>query len=275
MKSFSLWIAVLILLAPLSPAAQNNHEIIYKKTGTMAISGNLMGFPDSLMQPEPKTGISWLFANDENNLFIFLKANDKRIQNSILMHGITVGINVKGKKKTKSSLIFPVIDQEALMAQMSALRNSGSALASDEFENIQKERLSQFNEIKVDGLKKIDNGDIPLSNQYGIEAKILYDSAGDLLYEMKIPFQYVNLSSSLKHDIAVNIKMNGFDFKNGQRNYSGTAGSGSWNGGRGMGRGGGGFHGRGNGHHITEETHSSGKATTAATDFWIKAPLAQ
>lgn len=226
-------------------------------------------------QPDAKTGISWLLANDENSLFIFLKANDKRIQNSILIHGITIIVNAKGKKKTKSSLTFPVIDQEALMAQMNALRNSDSTLANNEFENIQKERLSQFNEIKVDGLKKIDNGDIPLSNQYGMEAKILYDSAGNLLYEMTIPFQYVNLSSSLKNDIAVNIKMNGFDFKNRQENYSGTAGSGSWNGGRGMGRGGGGFHGRGNWHYTTEGTPPSGKATTGATDFWIKAPLAQ
>lgn len=240
----------------------------------MAIAGNLRSFPDSLMQPDPKTGISWLLANDGNNLFIFLKANDKSIQNRILMHGIAIIVNAKGKRKTKSSLTFPVIDQEALMAQMNALRNSGSTLASDEFENIQKERLSQFNEIKVDGLKKIANGDIPVSNQYGIEAKLLFDSTGELLYEMTIPFQYVNLNSSLKNDIAVNIKINSFDFKNSQGNYSGSAGS--WNGGRGgMGRSGGGFHGRGNWHHTTEETHSSGKATTRATDFWIKAPLAQ
>lgn len=165
-------------------------------------------------------------------------------------------------------------------ANENALRNSSSTLAANEFENMQRERISQFNDIKVSGLKKIDNGDIPLSNQYGIEAKIFYDSARALIYEMKLPFQYTDLSASLKNDIAVQIKINGFNYKNIQGNYSGNTRSGSWRGGRGMGHRGAeagevGFQGGGNRHSDSEGDHSSGSAVRGSTDFWVKAPLAQ
>ncbi|MGH2644243.1 MAG: hypothetical protein ACRDE2_09860, partial [Chitinophagaceae bacterium] len=254
--------------------AQSNHEIIYEKTGSMVISGDLNAFPDSLMHSDQTTGIFWLLANDTNNLFIFLKTNDKRTQDKILLHGITIAVNAKGKKKTSSSLTFPVIDQEALIAQMNALRNSGSTLANNEFENLQKEKISQFNEVKVAGLKKMNNGDISLPDQYGIDAKMLYDSAGNIFYEMKIPFQYVNIDASSKRDIAVNIKINSFDLKGGQSNYTKASGSGSWHGGSGMGRGGGGFHG-GNRRHEMGGNYSSRAITKGPSDFWVKGPLSQ
>ncbi|TAN11840.1 MAG: hypothetical protein EPN37_16545 [Chitinophagaceae bacterium] len=280
MRSKLSLLAALIVLTPSFLVAQNNNEIIFKKTSEMAVSNNFRNFPDSLMQYNKDAGLSWLIANDPGNLYVFLKVSDKRVQHKILMGGITIGLNTRGKKKTKSSVTFPVIDQEAFMAQMNALRNSSSTLAANEFENMQRERISEFNDIKVSGLKKIDNGDIPLSNQYGIEAKIFYDSAGDLIDEVKLPFQYTDLSASLKNDIAVQVKINGFDYKNIQGNYSGNTGSGSWGGERGTGHrgmasGGGGFHGGGNWHRDSEENHSSGSATRGSVDFWIKAPLAQ
>lgn len=276
----TVYTVLIILSLPFSVFGQSQPGIISTKVPRFNLDNANVNLPDSLMRHNEKTGLFYLLENDSSRLYVFIKATDKITENKIMMRGITVAINSKGKRKTKTSLSFPYLDKDVLQTQMTELRMATSELQREEILKSREEMIHRYNQIKVMGLNKIKNGLISVDNQYGIQAKIWRDSAGDLMEEMGIPFQYVGIMFGKKDEIAVNIALTGFSWNGDAGSGGGGMHSGSWDGGgRAMyGRGGmrnGGFHQGERGQPTGSYRNSSSPERERSSDFWIIGPLAK
>jgi hypothetical protein len=267
--------AVFAILFLGGSAFAQSEMLLESAPSTLKIDGKLNEIADSLKNYDKTTKVYYTIFNDANNLYVLIKANGRSEQNKILAGGISVSVNPAGKKKEASTITFPLVDRNAMMAQMRNRGNVGgqerpsgqpSAGQGTNWEEMRKRVLSQLKEIKVSGLKDVNSETISIYNTYGIKTGINYNDKNHLIYELAIPLSAVSVNSK-ENVIAINIRLNGIEIP--ESGSSGGFGGGMPSGG---GMGGGGFYGR-------PGTGGFGGADMAAlftpTEFWIKAKLAQ
>lgn len=90
----------------------------------------LQGFDD-------RSQISYQITNDSVNLYLAISTMDERTQINIMRAGITLGVNINGKKQVVSSVSYPEIDGNILFAQHrhSASRQSPDQQNSDDMDS--------------------------------------------------------------------------------------------------------------------------------------------
>lgn len=62
--------------------------------------------------------------------------------------------------------------------------------------------------MKISGFKNISYGDLPIINDYGIEAAMIIKPNKDLIYELYIPLSQLLVDIDLKKQLLYNIKIN-------------------------------------------------------------------
>ena len=75
------------------------------------IDGKLNEWGDSLRYLNEEKKINYTLANNNENLYIAVRLNDRMDQLRVLNAGLTVGIDPKGKKKDSYSITFQLSDQ--------------------------------------------------------------------------------------------------------------------------------------------------------------------
>ena len=256
--------------------AQNVLEIPTSKV-VVKIDGKLTEFSDSLANYDKSTKLYYAFAHDQNNLYVFLKANKQLEESKIMAGGVSVSVNATGKKKAISAITFPIVDHTAMMAEM---RNRGNRNSENTTQKSPEERakermemrrktLTGLKEIKVTGFSDITVESISIYNTYGIKTGINYNDKNALIYELAIPLKLVGLDAANENEFAINIKLNGIEMPENSNGGGGFGGreSGGFIGGGGEGarsNGGGGRSGQGGSDYM---------ALFSPTDFWVKARL--
>ncbi|MBC8054667.1 MAG: hypothetical protein H7Y13_16530 [Sphingobacteriaceae bacterium] len=197
------------------------------------------------------TLLSYTLSNDDKNLYLVMKSADNMNNNKIMMGGITLTINMEGKKKEKEgyTITYPVIARQQRGqggnrsqgggfgggqggGQRTAGLNVDSATAAR-----RKQQLATAKEIKISGFKDITDSLISIYNEYEISAAANFDEKGAFVYELAIPLKSLGLSPNSK-DFAYNIKINGRQFGGGGNVVRVNDGGGGFGGGLGGGRGG-------------------------------------
>lgn len=214
--------------------------------GKITIDGNINDWGDSLRYYNPEKKLNYTLANDQQNLYLAIRFNDRMEQERIMRAGLTWSVNPKGKKKDTYSLTFPVAEQNN--GQMPVLPKPEGDDTPEQHERMnrdemRKARLTQLRNMKVTGFKDIDYDIITTTNSYGFKAALSFDEEGNLIYEAAIPLKFFEADDIAKNEWAFNIKVNGISRPsggNGEGRESGGAGMSSGGGrmGGGMGRGG-------------------------------------
>ncbi|MDA9554795.1 hypothetical protein N9R54_01045 [Pelobium sp.] len=276
LNKYRIAFSIAAFFASSSLFAQSDAQII-KASAQLKIDGKLTEFADSLQNYDKTTHLYYAFANDANNLYVFIKANNRQDQSKIMAGGISVSVNANGKKKAVSTITFPVVDRTAMMAEMRNRGNreerpsgqAGNPTAGRE--EMRKRILGQLKEIKINGLKDLSVESISIYNTYGIKTGINYNDKDALIYELAIPLALVNVND-LNKEIAINVKLNGLQMPESTNNNRGDLGGESYGSGSGrMGAMGGGFYGRPSGSSYGGEV----SPMFTSTEFWVKAKLAQ
>jgi hypothetical protein len=211
--------------------------------GKIIIDGNLNDWSDSLRYYNPDKKLNYTLANDQQNIYLAIKFNDRTEQERIMRAGLTWSVNPKGKKKDAYSLTFPAAEQNGV--QVPALPKPEGDDTPEQHERMnrdemRKARLTQLRNMKVTGFKDIDYDIITTTNSYGFKAALNFDDEGNLTYEASIPLKFFDADDIAKNEWAFNIKINGISRPsggNGEVKDLGGMGGGRRSGG-GMGRGG-------------------------------------
>jgi hypothetical protein len=245
LRKLSLSVSLLFSIAASSFAQSEQHSTnMSSAPGKITIDGNLNDWGDSLRYYNPEKKLNYTLANDQQNLYLAIRFNDRTEQERIMRAGLTWSVNPKGKKKDAYSLTFPVAEQNGV--QIPALPKPEGDDTPEQHERMnrdemRKARLTQLRNMKVTGFKDIDYDIITTTNSYGFKAALNFDEEGNLIYEAAIPLKFFEADDIAKNEWAFNIKVNGISRPSGSnsggRDFGGMGGGGGRMGG-GMGRGG-------------------------------------
>jgi len=249
----------------------------------ITIDGYLNEWGDSLRYYNQDKQLNYALANDQDNLYMAIRINDRSEQIRVLRAGLTLGIDTRGKKKETFTMTFPVGDQspQGMAETAQDLQSGNSDIKQEDHEELMEAKLTKLREIEVTGFKDIESETMTTSNTYGFKVAIDYDKDGNLVYEAAIPLKFFHADDLFKNEWAFNFKINGIT-KPGQDKNSGNhdgmtrGGSGGLGGGGGGGRGrmGGGRGSRmgGGGGNNAPVDHSE---LSKSVDFWEKYYLAK
>jgi uncharacterized membrane protein YgcG len=248
----------------------------------IVIDGDLKDWGDSLRYYNQDKQLNYTLANDQDNLYMAIRVNDRSEQLRILRAGLTLSIDTRGKKKETFTMTFPVGDQSAPVVAEDAMDLQGGRhdVKQEDREELAKAKLTKLRAIKITGFKDIESETMTTSNTYGFKVAIDYDKDGNLVYEAAMPLKFFRADDLSKNEWAFNFKINGIT-RPGQDKYNadhegmtrggGTGGfAGGGRGGR-MGGGRGGRMGGGGGNNPPVDRSELSKSV----DFWEKYYLAK
>jgi len=249
----------------------------------ITIDGYLNEWGDSLRYYNQDKQLNYALANDQDNLYMAIRINDRSEQIRVLRAGLTLGIDTRGKKKETFTMTFPVGDQspQGMAETAQDLQSGNSDIKQEDHEELMKAKLTKLREIEVTGFKDIESETMTTSNTYGFKVAIDYDKDGNLVYEAAIPLKFFHADDLFKNEWAFNFKINsitkpGQDKNSGNHDGMTRGGSGGLGGGGGGGRGrmGGGRGSRmgGGGGNNAPVDHSE---LSKSVDFWEKYYLAK
>jgi YD repeat-containing protein len=241
----------------------------------LVIDGDIKEWGDSLRFYNAEKKMNYSLANDQNNLYMAIRINDRLDQMKILRAGLTFSIDPKGKKKDAFSITFPLTVQGS--TALTAIKENMDETTEQERQDLMREQLTTLRGIKVEGFKDIEGDMITTSNTYGIQTAINYDQNGNLVCETAIPLKFFHVDNPAKNEWAFNFKINGIarprpENANGEQvERPGRRGGGMGD----MGGGRGGRGGRGGGSRVQSLHPPDTGEMGRSEDFWKKFYLAK
>ncbi len=270
------------------------------------VDGNLIEWNDNFQAYNKSTKLFYTLSNDDKYLYLVVKSTDATNNTKIIAGGITLTINTEGKKKEEEgySVMFPVpkVQERGQRGQRGAGGPGGGpggfagaggfgrrVVDSAALLEQRKQTVATSKEIRVSGFKDITDTLISIYNEHSIKAAISYDAKGNYQYETAIPLKLLNLSVDNPKEFAYNVKVNGRQLPNFDRQeFAGNGGGGNLGGGGGGGNfgagGGGGARGAGGGGNARGAGgggNFGGRGgidiaeLTSPSDFWGKYTLAK
>jgi hypothetical protein len=218
----------LLIITSLSASAQklpNKQEIAVRAPVNVKIDGKATEWNDKFQAYNKATEVYYTMANDDNNLYLTVRATNSIIINKIMSGGITLAIDETGKKNDKGapSITFPVLEgggrlsigggnvtSATIEGKMIVDRmESGRAKPNDSVAFAYNKRLGDNAKlIMITGVKGIDTL-ISVYNDTGIKARQLFDSNMAYTYELAIPLKYLGLATATRQKFAYHITLNG------------------------------------------------------------------
>jgi hypothetical protein len=138
-----------------------------------------------------KAKLYYNLSNDNENLYINIKVEDRGIQNRILKEGLTIWINMDSKKAKKMGIRFPIGSQ-----------NQGGHKKADHSENnalpdvSTVNPLSLANTIELIGFTSEEKRHFPSENHDNFRGSVKYDESGILYYKMVMPIERLPVRNS-------------------------------------------------------------------------------
>lgn len=227
------------------------------------------------------TKLAFALANDDQNLYVVIESLDPQTTFSVLRGGITLNINTEGKKKTGINLVFPLMERPPLPKDVDLPKDKLTKIPLEKNGEMPRDFVGMNKTIRVSGFKNISDGDLPIENNFGIQAGMTIKPNRDLIYEISIPLAQLQVDPSIKKPLIYNIKINSpskSSFKRADESEGGgrSGGRGGMSGGHGGGMGGGGkMTGGMGGGRGGQRPPESGGLDSKSSNFWIKFRLAK
>lgn len=254
--------------------------------------GVLNEWPASLRYVAEEMPLAYDITNDGENVYVAVRTTDPATQVNILRAGITLGVNIKGKKKIAAAVTYPQIEGSVLFAQRRRNAQAGdsdngggsrygrpSASARPVPADLYRELRPHMDNAGIKGITGLQDGTINVAQRKtGIAAALELNEGDSLSVEFVIPLAKLGITPAYAKEIAYSITVNEDDGMGNSRGGRGPRLGGvgiglGVGGGVGVGMGGGvgmnigGFGGRG----MSGGGGKNGNANTV----WIKQPLAK
>ncbi|MFT3933758.1 MAG: hypothetical protein QM726_09105 [Chitinophagaceae bacterium] len=150
--------------------------------------------------------------NTGNTLHVYLAVTDPVQQRKIVMNGLEIWIDAKGKKNKKTGILFPIALTDKMPKPQPGLNNGnnrpggfiqGNGVDTNAIHDLEK-NIAQQHEMKLTGFKDELNGLQSTQHPSGI-AVALYFSKDTLIYEAQLPLNTLSETIPLNSRVSVGI----------------------------------------------------------------------
>lgn len=168
------------------------------------------GKPDDWELPlkyyDRESAVSYDVANDNQNIYIIIRATENASQVKIVREGMRLAIDVAGLNNFPVEIFYPlpgVMTLDEHQEQQNKVDDLSESI------NFRKNFLLAQNQMRLIGFNSaVPNGLTNVNNPYGISAAINWDKEGILYYEAVIPF-----STFYKQTISANDTIKPWSFR--------------------------------------------------------------
>jgi hypothetical protein len=141
--------------------------------------------------PAGRTGIYCFISNDNDNVYIDMKVEDRKIQNRILTEGLTIWINMDGREEKKMGIRFPLGSRNQPGRKKSE-HEENSPPRTESMENL----LTMANTIEILGFISEQQRRFPSENRDSFRGSVILDEKGNLYYKLIMPVAKLPLRNS-------------------------------------------------------------------------------
>ena len=194
------------------PKVQTNSLIA---PDNIRIDGRTNEWNDKYQAYNRHTDIYYTISNDNEKIYLVVKATNRAIAGKIISGGITFAINPSGKKKDKEQIAvtFPVYDENNkpdidIINNPEITRNGSQDEINAAIGQANKKLIHSSKEIKLMGTKIITDTLISVYNNTGIRVAARFNKQGDYIYELAIPVKYLGLSTEKGTKFSYNVRLN-------------------------------------------------------------------
>ena len=160
--------------------------------------------------------VFYALANDNDKLYLAIKATDKNIIYKIINGGISFAVHASGKKDDDGEIVitYPKFDNKnfpSINLDNKPIAKKGlpvSVTRMDSFSNAMSKNLNDRAKMIQVSTQKDSTSMLSIYNEFGINASQLIDNQLSYIYELAVPLKYLHISNSAS-TIAYNIKLNG------------------------------------------------------------------
>jgi hypothetical protein len=177
------------------------------------------------------TNVFYTLSNDDNNLYLTVRATDQSVINKILRGGITFTINAAGKKTDKggAGITYPIFGTDrprvALKAPEIIPGDAISIKRADSFMYANNALLdAKSKNIITKGIPGVDSV-ISVYNEDGIKAVEAFDNKMVYTCEFAVSLKHFGLSVDNATKFAYNFKLNGVNIDDIMKNVTITQGA--------------------------------------------------
>ena len=141
--------------------------------------------------PVGKSGLYCLISNDNDNVYIDMKVEDRKIQNRILTEGLTIWINMDGREEKKMGIRFPLGSRNQ-PGRKKTEHGENSPSRAESVENL----LSMANTIEILGFISEQQRRFPSENHDSFRGSVKMEEGGKLYYKLIIPLAKLPMRNS-------------------------------------------------------------------------------
>jgi len=200
-------------------------KVSVRAPDNIRIDGNSSEWQDKLQVYNTPDRIFYTLSNDDNNLYLTVRAPGPYAIEKIMMGGITLSIShsvdkkIREKDAGKVAVTFPILHNEDDINNISINRFNWQILKKDTVANkgkmdelnrmLSKKLAAVTKEIMVSGIKDISEPALSVYNTEGIKAMDGFNQKMNYTYELAIPLKYLGFSTSSPVPFSYNIKLSG------------------------------------------------------------------
>ena len=201
----------------------NMQESSLRAPANIKVDGKPTEWNNQFQAYNKATEIFYTISNDNDKLYLSVKAKDLDIINKIICGGITLTINGSGKTKDKDgmSITYPALNKNSFRRAVLPVDFDspfigvrGTSISTKQADSltdiINKRLISKATDIAIAGIKGITDT-ISIYNPENIKASALFDNEKNLTYELAVPLKSLGLSVTDSKPLVYNIKLNGFN----------------------------------------------------------------
>ena len=190
----------------------NKQEVSLRAPSNVKIDGKATEWNDQFQAYNRATNVFYTLSNDNENLYLTIKAIDQDVINKIVGGGISFIIARAGKKNDKDNIAitYPVITNTYfnLRGKKGVAKDTSIKAADSIMRSNNNILMYKCKWIKVTGIKGLDTL-ISAYNQDGIKALGLFDNKKAYTCELSVSLEQIGLKTANSDKFAYHIRLNG------------------------------------------------------------------
>ncbi|MGZ3755020.1 MAG: hypothetical protein ACXVAY_17090 [Mucilaginibacter sp.] len=208
----------ILSLGAMAQKLPNVQQASLRAPADVKIDGKTTEWNNQLQAYNHATDIFYTVSNDDDHLYLTVKATEQAIINKIINGGVTFAINTSGKKNDKGaiSITYPIFDRKNRPVFNKTISKSDmekrlgtSAALTDSAMAARNGLLSEKSKlVAVTGIPSVDTL-LSVYNEDGIKTAELFDNQGAYTYELAIDLKKLGLDINNPAKFAYHITLNG------------------------------------------------------------------
>jgi hypothetical protein len=183
--------AVLLLVCLYTKAAAKpvNDTVVH------AIDGNISEWNAGSFETDKETQIQYAVDHDSSYLFLAVKISDQGVQRRVMMQGMNMYLDKKGKHRQNTGINFPL--QQDMAAMRAGFAGNGDAKTPPDPKAMHEKLSTNMLLLKTFGFEGMEDKTQLIVDEAGISVSYDWDQTNTMYIEYLIPLQFLGKLSEL------------------------------------------------------------------------------